>query len=172
MLTKEQEKWIAHLDNKKIIEIFPYNPEAKNVFKEIKKEINSFLPEVEVWHCGSTALEILGEREIDIYVPVLKKDFNRYFEKMEKHFGAPGSFYPLERARFVRKTKNIKITVFLINSETENWKNHGKFENYLKQNKNALQEYIKLKEESNGLNAQQYYRKKLEFINKILDLAN
>jgi GrpB-like predicted nucleotidyltransferase (UPF0157 family) len=128
------------------------------------------LPEVEVLHCGSTALEILGEKEIDIYIPVLEKDFDRYYEKLLEYFGKPGSFYPLERVRFVRHSDNIKITVFLINNETENWINHGKFENYLKENKNALQEYIKLKEESNGLNAQQYYRKKLEFINKILNI--
>ena len=27
---------------------------------------------------------------------------------------------------------NMKITIFLMNKETDNWKNHIKFENYLK----------------------------------------
>ena len=84
MLTSEQEKWLEHLNNADKIEIFPYNPESKKVFAEIKSEINNFLPEVKVLECGSTALEILGQKEIDIYVPVLEKDFDMYFEKIKK----------------------------------------------------------------------------------------
>lgn len=39
MLTEEQKKWVAHLDSKKKIEIIPYNPKTKSVFKKIKKKI-------------------------------------------------------------------------------------------------------------------------------------
>ncbi len=167
MLTVEQEKWLEHLNSTDKIEILAYNPESNIVFEEIKKEIHNFLPEVEVLHCGSTALEILGQSEIDIYVPVLEKDFDRYLEKMKEHFGQPASFYPLERVRFVRRDNRMKITIFLMNQELDKWKDHIKFENYLKENKEALQKYIKVKEESNGLSTREYYRKKLEFINEI-----
>lgn len=172
MLTKEQEKWLEHLNNSDKIEILPYNPKASIVFEEVKKEIHSFLPEVQVLHCGSTALEILGQSEIDIYVPVLEKDFDKYLEKMKERFGEPASFYTLERARFVRRDNRMKITVFLMNQELEKWKDHMRFENYLKENKEALQKYIKIKEESNGLSTREYYRKKLEFINEILNKIN
>lgn len=171
MLTKEQEKWLEHLNDKDKIEILPFNPDSKKVFKEIEKEIKDFLPKVKVLHCGSTALEILGQKEIDIYVPVLEKDFDKYFKKMQTYFGKPASFYPLQRVRFVRHDIRMKITVFLMNKETKNWKDHIKFENYLKENKIALGEYIKAKEQSNGLSTREYYRKKLEFINKILKVA-
>ena len=45
---------------------------------------------------------------------------------------------------------------------------HKKFENYLKNNPESLNDYIKLKENSRGLSIQQYYRKKVELINEIL----
>lgn len=171
MLTEEQKKWVAYLGDKKKVDIFPYNPKTKEVFKKINNEIKEFLGGIEVLHCGSTVLKILGQGEIDLYISVLTKRFNSYLEKLVKHFEEPGNIYPLRRVRFVEYIDNIKIEIFLINKETDDWKNHIKFENYLKQNKKALQEYAKIKQESSGLTVQEYYRKKLEFINKILKNA-
>jgi len=164
MLTEEQEKWINHLSNDIKVEIFPYNPEVKVVFKAIKKEILSFLPEVDVFHCGSTALEISGQGEIDLYIPVLGKYFVIYLQKLIGHFGKPGSIHPNKRARFVKYVNGIKIEMFLVNKESDDWKNLIKFEDYLRNNKSALKAYEKLKLESNGLSIREYYRKKLEFI--------
>ena len=101
-------------------------------------------------------------------VPVLEKDFNDCLEKLTRHFGEPGSIYPLKRVRFVIYRENIKVEIFLMNKETEDGRNLIKFENYLRDSKAELQEYIKIKEESDGLSVKEYYRKKLEFINKIL----
>jgi GrpB-like predicted nucleotidyltransferase (UPF0157 family) len=176
MLTEEQEKWLGHLDNNKV-EILPYNPKTKEIFEIIKKEIQVLLPaspsqggcDTEVLHCGSTALEIVGQGEIDLYIPVSEDIFDQYLEKLTNHFGKPGSIYPLKRVRFVKYQDNIKIEIFLINKNTDDWKNLRKFENYLQKNPKALNEYAELKENSRGLSIQQYYRKKLEFINKILE---
>lgn len=169
MLNKEQEVWLAHLDDKKKVEILPYNPETKKVFLKIKKELQDFLGDVEILHCGSTALEILGQGEIDCYIPVREKDFNEFLEKLIKHLGEPGSVYNLRRARFVKFIEDIKIEIFLINKNSDDWKNSVIFENYLKKNKEALKGYENLKINSNGLSVQEYYRRKLEFINKILN---
>lgn len=173
ILTEEQEKWIARLDSKKKIEIFPYNPLTKNVFEKIKTEIKDFLGNgnIKILHCGSTALKILGQGEIDLYIPVNKKDFNNYLEKLIKYFGKPGSVYPLKRVRFVKYINNIKIEIFLINKKHGDWKNLVKFEKYLKENKKALEKYKRIKQQSRGLSIRDYYRKKLEFINKILQSA-
>ena len=171
MLTSEQENWILHLNNTKKIKIIPYNPEVKLVFEKIKKEIQKVLGEVKVKHCGATSLGISGQGEIDLYVPVSEKSFNGYLEKLVKHLGKAGSVYPLRRVRFVKYISGIKIEIFLINKEIDDWKNCVKFENYLKQHPEILEEYKKLKEESEGLTVQEYYRKKLEFINKIIMLT-
>jgi len=171
MLTKEQEEWISHLSNERKIEILPYNPAIKDIFEVIKKEILDFLPEVNVLHRGSTALGILGQGEIDLYIPVLKKDFDNYLEKLINHFGEPGSLYHCKRARFVKYIDNIKIEIFLINEETNDWKNSVKFENYLRKNKSALEKYEKLKQEANGLSVREYYRRKLEFISDLINIC-
>jgi len=168
MLTEEQEKWVSHLSDKAEIKIFPYNPKTREVFKKIKNKIKDFLGDIEVLHCGSTGLEILGQGEIDLYIPVLEKHFNNYLEKLVEHFGKPGSVYSLERVRFVKYIDGIKIEIFLINKENNDWKNIVKFESCLKKNPEALEEYKNIKKESNGLTVQNYYRKKIEFINKIL----
>jgi GrpB-like predicted nucleotidyltransferase (UPF0157 family) len=168
MLTEEQKRWVAHLSNEKLIKIIPYNQKTKEVFKKIKNEIKSFLGDAEILHCGSTALEILGQGEIDLYVPVLRKDFDYYLVKLVKNLGKPGSIYPLERVRFVKFIDGIKIEIFLINKENDGWKNSVKFESYLKENPDALEDYKNIKEECDGLTVQSYYRKKIEFINKIL----
>lgn len=172
MLTKEQLDWINHLSSEKKVEIFPYNPETKNVFKIIKAEILSFLPECKVYHKGSTALGISGQGEIDLYIPVSEHDFNVILSDLVEHFGKASSIYPLSRARFVKYFNNIKIEIFLINQDGDDWKNSEKFEFYLKNNKKYLKEYERLKQEYNGFSVREYYKNKIEFINKILNIIN
>ncbi len=168
MITREQKKWLSQLSNTKIVEIVPYDPKVKSVFEKVKQEIQSFMNGAQVIHRGSTALGIAGQGEIDLYIPVLKNNFDKNLKKLIIHFGEPGSIYPFKRARFVKYIDNTKIEIFLINKEDENYKNSVKFENYLKENPESLKKYEELKRESNGLTVQEYYRIKIEFINGIL----
>jgi GrpB-like predicted nucleotidyltransferase (UPF0157 family) len=170
MLTKEQEEWLSHLDDKNKVEILPYDPKTRGIFEIVKKEIQGYLGDIEVLHRGSTALGISGQGEIDVYIPVDEKAFNKRLGELIGYLGKPRSLYDLNRARFVKYIDNIKIEIFLANKDSEDWKNSVKFEDYLRKNLKALQDYKKLKEESQGLSSQQYYRKKLEFINQILSL--
>ena len=169
MITPEQEIWILHLNDTKKIKIIPYDPKVKMIFKEMKKEIQNVLGEVKVKHCGATSLGISGQGEIDLYIPVPKNFFNERLEKLIKYFDKVGSGYPLRRARFVKYVDEIKIEIFLINKESDDWKNCVKFENYLKQHPEALGEYKKLKENIRAVKKLTNYRKKLEFINKVIN---
>ena len=169
MLTKEQEKWIDHISDIEKIKIIPYNPETAVVFNKIKKEIQKTLGKVEVFHRGSTKLKISGQGEIDLYIPVNIKDFNNYLEKLIEYFGKAGTIYPLERVRFVKYVSSIKIEIFLINKKDDDWKNGLKFENYLRKHPDTLNEYENLKKSCDGFSFREYYRKKLNFINKILE---
>lgn len=78
MLTKEQKKWLEHLSNVDKIKVAPYNPKVKIVFDKIKKDIQQFLGKVEIVHRGSTSLKIAGQGEIDLYIPVIDSNFNKY----------------------------------------------------------------------------------------------
>lgn len=170
MLTEDQERWIKALGSKtNKIKIVPYDPKTKEVFEKIKKEIRTVLGEIEVHHHGATGLGISGQGEIDCYVPVPKNSFDGYVEKMARYFGPAGSNYPLRRARFVKYIDGIKIEIFIINEKHFDWINCLKFENYLKSHTEAFEAYKKLKEDCEGLSVAEYYRRKTEFINDILE---
>ena len=124
---------------------------------------------IQVEHCGATSLKISGQDEIDIYVPVPPADFNNYIPLLAEIFKEPKSHYPLERARFVTIEKGKHVDVFLINKECSGWLNGVKFEQYLKTHPETLKEYERLKESGDGLSTREYYRRKIEFINGVLE---
>lgn len=122
-------------------------------------------------HRGASALGISGQDEIDIYVPVSSGDFDMYVEKMRRVFGDPGSLYPLIRARFRVKGYKKHIDVFIINKEDKGWIDSEIFTNWLLSHPNTLEEYRKLKEGNAGLSTKEYYTRKTEFINRVLEIA-
>ena len=123
---------------------------------------------VRVEHRGASYLEISGQNEIDIYIPVPESLFNNFIIRLSELFGEPHRIYPLERARFNAPDNGIRIDIHLINEEHANWLNSEKFTTHLKTHPEALEEYRLLKEVGDGLSIQEYYRRKLEFINDIL----
>lgn len=173
MITPEQEKWLSHLDDSDSVKIYPFDPTSAEKFEKVKKQTQRLLGEdVNVKHRGATSLGISGQGELDIYIPIAEEKFDEFVSLVEKLFGKPGSIYPLERARFVTYIDNTKAEVFVINEKCAGWLDGCKFENYLKENPDALDSYQKLKEEGRGLSTQAYYRRKIEFINDILDKVN
>ena len=169
MLTPKQIKWINHLRNDDRVIIKPFDPRTPEIFESVKTKIQSALgKKTRVEHRGATSFRISGQDEIDIYIPIRKKEFNLKIPQLVDLFGEPGSSYPLERVRFKTIQKGKRVDIFLINEESDGWKNGVIFEKYLKSNPKSLEEYKILKEEGNGLPSREYYRRKIEFINKIL----
>lgn len=171
MLTVEQKKWLNHLSDTEKISILPYNPKNREIFKLIKKDLIEIIGKARILLCGSTSLRISGQGEIDLYIPVATKYFADYLNKLTLYLGKPGSVYELRRVRFVRYIEGIKIEIFLINQNSDDWINSRKFENFLRHNPQYLSAYEKLKLQSNGLSVRQYYTAKVKFINKVLKKA-
>lgn len=88
------------------------------VFNKIKKDLIDNIGNIRVSLRGSTLLGISGQGEVDLYIPVAKKDFNIYLKKLINYLGDPGSIYDLRRVRFVKYIDNIKIEIFLINKNS------------------------------------------------------
>lgn len=173
MLSKKQQDWLNHLSSDKRIIIFPLDPRVNEIFLKIKDKIQSNLGiKTRVEHKGASSLGISGQDEIDVYVPVPPSEFDSYIPKMSMIFGEPRSLYPLERVRFSEEIDGKKIDLFLINEEHDDWINGCKFENYLITHPKDLERYKKLKEEMNGFSVKDYYTRKNEFINEILEKAN
>lgn len=152
--------------------IVPYNPKTKDIFKIIKTDLQKILGNVRILHRGSTNLKISGQGEIDLYIPITRKRFNTYVNKLTNHLGEPGSVYALKRARFVKYVDDIKIEIFVINKNDSGWKESIQFERYLKNNPKALQEYEILKLKADGSSLREYYTAKTMFINKVINRLN
>lgn len=114
---------------------------------------------------------ISGQGDIDIYIPVGTQTFNDNLNKLIEALDKPGSLYPLERVRWVNWIDGIKVEIFLINKDRSDWKKNTIFEEYLKTHPGSLKEYEKIKEDADGKSTREYYRVKIEFINKILRLT-
>lgn len=170
MLTEEQRKWVDHLSDTDAVRIVPFDPGAEEKFQGVRALIRSKLgKETAVEHHGATSLGISGQDEIDVYVPVPPDRFSGLIAPLTELFGEPGSLYPMERARFRTSVGRKRVDVFLVNDEWSGWRDGLAFEAYLRARPEALMEYERLKEEGNGLSVREYYRRKIAFINGILD---
>jgi GrpB-like predicted nucleotidyltransferase (UPF0157 family) len=172
MVTKKQQKWLDHLKTDDRITIVPYGPKSSVIFEKVKARIMNVLGNgFEILHRGASYLKISGQNEIDVYVPVLPKDFDTTIKAMIKGFGEPKSNYPLVRARFPVPDSKKHIDIFVINKEDDGWVESETFTNFLMSHSNVLDQYRQLKEDCNGLSTKEYYTRKIEFINNVLDKA-
>ncbi len=169
MLTPEQETWISHLSATDTITVLPFDPTADATFQKIKQLIQSSFGAITVLHLGASSLGISGQDEIDVYIPVVPDQFDAFIPRLQELFGKPRSLYALERARFVTSVNRKHIDIFLINQESTAWQNSVTFTTYLRSNPDVLDAYRQLKEDGNGLSVRDYYRRKIEFINAILE---
>jgi GrpB-like predicted nucleotidyltransferase (UPF0157 family) len=169
MLTPDQEKWINHLSDTKTIKIVPFDPTCEEKYLQVKVAVQRVLgADQDVVHSGASSLGISGQDEIDIYVPVSAKDFNKGVERIKNLYGDARSFYPLKRAHFVTAITGKHIDIFVINEEDAGWKDSLLFMSFLRSHSEALETYRRFKESNAGLTMREYYRRKTEFINEIL----
>jgi GrpB-like predicted nucleotidyltransferase (UPF0157 family) len=172
MLTQADLDWLKHLSNTKKVKIVPYNAKVKEIFSKQKQEVTDILGQnVEVLHRGASGLGISGQDEIDVVIAVPFDRFDITVAKLKAVYGVPDSFYAGARARFNRQHGHTKVELAVVNRDSERWKRSLMFEDYLKKHPEALEAYRKLKEANNGAGLKEYYRRKLEFINAILQKA-
>jgi GrpB-like predicted nucleotidyltransferase (UPF0157 family) len=170
MVTPEQQKWIDHLSDVKTIAVIPYDPTCEEKFLQVKAAVqNLFGQDQPVVHSGASALKISGQDEIDIYAPVPFAAFEASVERMKTLYGEPHSLYPGKRAHFLTAIGGKHIDVFVINQDDGGWKDSVKFHQHLLSHPADLERYRLLKENNAGLTVREYYKRKTEFINEILD---
>lgn len=170
MLTPSQQQWIDSLRDGTIT-IVPYDERTERLFLQAKARVhNAIGDKVVVEHCGASSLGISGQDEIDVSILANKDTFDEYIPKLEKEFGPVRSRYP-DRARFEVREEGKKIDLKIVDVDNENYKDSKIFENYLKNNPEELERYKALKEECNGKTTKEYYTRKTEFINEILEKA-
>lgn len=171
MLTPLQQEFVNRRPDSNIV-VIPFDPTSNEKFKQIKKEIQSVLGNVEVLHRGSTGLGVAGQPEIDIYIPLPNEEILESTEKMKVIFGDPKSIYPNERTKFIKYIEQTMIEIILVNKTCKSWIDGEIFFNYLENNEEAKMEYDKLKGVGEELSIRDYYIRKFEFMNSILQKAS
>jgi len=170
MLIPSQEKWLAQLNDTDSMDIYPYDPKCPEIFEKFKKFVKSKIKgDLKIIHYGASSLGISGQDEIDVYILVSPEDFEDMVSKVCAIFGETQSLGENKRARYKVIFKGKKIDLFVSNEEHEEWQNNVKFNSYLRENLEALEEYKMIKENLSGKSTREYYRAKVEFINKILE---
>ena len=168
MITPEQQNFVdKRSDNN--IEVIPFDPKSNEKFEEIKKQVRSIIGDIEVLHRGSTGLGIGGQHEIDVFIPVSADEIPELAAKIESVWGKPKSIYPDERTKFIRYIDGTMIEVVLANKSAKSWVDGEIFFKYLVENEDTRDEYERLKEIGKELSIKEYYKRKFEFMNEILD---
>ncbi|CAF3792381.1 unnamed protein product [Rotaria sp. Silwood1] len=185
------------------IEIVPYNPEWKNKFEEEKKILSEILKEFnpEIEHIGSTAIEGLGAKPVvdiqigmrkyedldEIVEPMINSEYV-YYEKYEdvlpdrRYFvkaantnndELPKILYSYED-NFDRKEHPHLFHIHTVELDSDWWRRHIAFRDYLRKNIEARDEYYKLKMElakKDWEDKNDYTDAKTEFVKSIEKLA-
>jgi GrpB-like predicted nucleotidyltransferase (UPF0157 family) len=161
------------------IELINYNPEWKKLFKLEKNKLLKILGKkiLSVEHIGSTAIEYIRSKPI-IDICIGLKNFNDGFECVEPLSKAgylfKGEFGILGRHYFMTNNEIVKFHIHMYEIESENYKNHLRFRDYLIDDKESAKKYeelklkLKLKYKDNR---QKYTEGKTHFIRKIIKKA-
>ncbi len=151
--------WVYTYPKDQKVEIGEYNPRVKKQGQDLIDEIKKKLPELKIHFLGSVALEIPGQKDIDIFIECLPKNFHNVIPELNKIIGQPVK----KRERFVEwvfEKNDIPVELFLIDPTWQKFLN--KLSNFetLKKNRQA---YTEFKIKNIGKSMREYERKKYEF---------
>lgn len=153
--------------NVKKVNIYPYNHKVNKLGHSLTEKIHAKFPELSVYFLGSAKLGILGQRDIDLMASCQYKNFDTYLPYLTFLFGKPDK----RRKKFVEwhfRKNRCDIELLLIDPSSHMFQSPLKIYELLNNNKRYLQEYIKIKQMSDGIPIREYNRKRMEFFNRIL----
>lgn len=166
MLTESQEQYMAGIPEDAKSDIKPWDSKAAEFARNLVVELEKATG-LEVFWGGSLALGILGQNDIDLTLFCEPQDFGKYLPKIVSILGQLK--WELEDKILWRTTKDAyKVDAYLGSKNLEGVQNDLFFSNSLKNNPALLQEYISVKEQ--GLSAREYYKRKNEFYNRVVNM--
>lgn len=162
------------------VKIVPYSFSWKEDYKQEEKLLYHLLGEnaIDIQHVGSTSIEGLDAKPIiDIAVGVKSLDDVDKFRNLLESNGYQfrGNAGIEGRIMFAKGSEDLRthyLHIETINGEL--WENHIYFRDYLRLNKKAVEEYLKLKKElaiEHSEDRGSYTSAKNEFIKSILKKA-
>ncbi len=172
MLTPGQQRYLdslspAELD--RIVTITPWDPKTKEIADSVIDEIRKQVPDLPIELTGSAALEIAGEKDIDISVFCPVSEQINYYTIFEQLFGQPCWQGPSHRGWKIKRD-DYEVGIWLVDKDQSTTIQASKrlfaiFEAHPE----LLKEYEALKLAMNGKTYMEYQTAKYEFYNRILD---
>ncbi len=155
-----------------------YDESATEVFEIIKRIIQSQIPEMEIEHTGSTSVGIAGKNIIDALIVCERDEFVDILTRLEEVGFHISPFQNLPEDRSLRvgsivyENKRWLIHIHLTPRGSEDHKNILFFRDFLRANKEAAQQYAKIKQravEEGKIGAPEYNDEKAPFILSVLE---
>lgn len=157
-----------------------YSSKYKQFFNREKYNLKKIFTKAKIEHVGSSSIKGLGGKGIiDIALAVRKNEIQNAIKKLERN---SYEFLPTGRDKerfFFQKIIKYKgnerrVHIQLTNSNSKTWKSMLAVRDYLKNNKEALKEYEKIKKEAVKYaqgNGKKYRDYKNSFLKKIEKIA-
>jgi GrpB-like predicted nucleotidyltransferase (UPF0157 family) len=155
------------LSNTEQVTFYPYQPLMAEIAKRIIKRVRTIDSDFKIWFIGSAKLEVLGEKDIDIFVEVSKKEFSKWLPLFVKVFGQPIKKRPLFiEWQFMYRGHNIEVS--LVDPADTNFKRSVLVYQALQNNDYLRQEYAELKQQLNHTSVRNYIYQRMKFFDKII----
>ncbi len=146
-----------------------YRDKAEKVFQKHQSLIKSNLPEVEIYHVGSTAVKgSLTKGDVDLQVRLSQEDFDKAKEILMKIYDInEGSDQTSFFCAFEKEDELLPLGVQLtvIGSSVDNFR---KLTQFFIENPTFIESYNQLKREFEGKDMKLYRKEKSTFIAKLL----
>ncbi len=159
--------WIKYM---KFLNFEEYKTDATKAFDSLSEKLRSILPNAQVEHIGSSAIEgAISKGDLDIFVGVSKDDFDASLEKLETHGFVikESTFRSPELCMLECFDFNIDVGIQLVDLSSRHTDFLG-FRDHLKNDGSLLKEYNALKLSCRGKSPEKYRNLKSKFICKVL----
>ena len=168
MLTKTQKEYLENLPQKllqKKVKVFKYDPHGKIIAQKIIQKIQRILP-VKVHYMGSSALEISGMKDIDLFI-FTNQIKDKYIKKINQILG----FKPI-KDKWRWKEDGFKITLKITNPNDQKRKEQILFFKILKRNPFLRKKYEEYKSFTNDKTYKEYLYTKMDFFSRVVKIFN
>lgn len=145
----------------------PYDPKIERTVSKLFAQISGISSKLQPVLIGSTGLKIHGEGDIDMLIPVAKKQFDHYSKALIKVFGQPTS----ANATMVQwkvKYQNLPLELDLIDVNSKRFKEQITIFNSLKSNVGLRKEYQLMKANYADKPNWLYQLIRMDFFNQII----
>lgn len=172
MLTDSQIRYLNSISKTRTVNVYPFDTEkVKIIFESILDRVRSSISEVwPIQFLGSSALEISGQKDIEVFILCPSNSFQPYIPMLTKEFGSPNPWIKgTTSIGWEWEEDGYNIELYLTDPKAPETIEQLQVFDLLKENQKLRDEYETLKLSFDGKSYQDYQKAKYRFFNRILE---